>query len=157
MRTQRLETRIPPPLVMLAAAGITGLLAWLFPGASFIGEGSTAAAGALALIGVGVGAAGAIAFRRARTTLDPHRPDQATTLVTTGVYRVSRNPMYLGLLLVLLAWAFYLDSWPGLLVGPTAFVVWITRFQIVPEERFLMQLFGPDYIAYLRRTGRWLL
>lgn len=142
---------------MLAAAGITGLLAWLFPGASFIGEGSTAAAGALALIGLGVGAAGALAFWRARTTLDPHRPHQATVLVTTGVYRVSRNPMYLGLLLVLLAWAFHLDNWPGLIVGPTVFVAWITRFQIIPEERFLMQIFGRDYIAYLRRTGRWLL
>jgi protein-S-isoprenylcysteine O-methyltransferase Ste14 len=83
------------------------------------------------------------------------KPETATALVCGGVYTVTRNPMYLGLLVLLIAWAVYLSSaWA--LLGPLAFAVYITRFQILPEERALGTLFGAEYAAYRARVRRWL-
>jgi protein-S-isoprenylcysteine O-methyltransferase Ste14 len=109
----------------------------------------------LALAGVATAVGGVILFRRAQTTVNPLKPETSTALVTTGIYRVTRNPMYLGMLAVLLAWAAYLSSvWA--LLGPVAFAVYMTRFQIVPEERALHSLFGTAFVEYTRRTRRWL-
>lgn len=95
------------------------------------------------------------AFWRSRTSVNPLRPERATALVTGGVYRFTRNPMYLGMLAHLLAWAAYLAS-PWALPGPVAFVAYITRFQIVPEERALAARFGDEYRRYTARVRRWL-
>ncbi len=114
-----------------------------------------AAAAAIALVGIGFSAAGVLAFRRARTTVNPTTPDKATSLVSSGVYRITRNPMYVGLSFVLVAWAVFLSSaWA--LLGPAAFVLYIGRFQIAPEERALAKLFGSEYAAYQARVRRWL-
>jgi protein-S-isoprenylcysteine O-methyltransferase Ste14 len=108
----------------------------------------------IALAGGAIGLAGNLAFKRAQTTPDPFRPQNASSLVTTGIYRFSRNPMYLGLLLVLLGWAAFLCSvFP--LFGPVGFVAYIARFQIVPEERVLQAKFGAAYSEYLARVRRW--
>ena len=110
---------------------------------------------AIALAGVGVSIAGVVAFRRAQTTLDPTKPQLASKLVSSGIYSVTRNPMYVGLLLVLIAWAIFLwSAWAVL--GPAAFFLYIGRFQIAPEERALTGLFGADYTAYLSKARRWL-
>jgi protein-S-isoprenylcysteine O-methyltransferase Ste14 len=110
---------------------------------------------AIALVGVAFSVAGVLAFRRARTTLDPTRPEQASSLVNSGVYRVTRNPMYVGLACVLVAWAVFLSSaWA--LLGPVAYVLYIGRFQIEPEERALATLFGSEYANYQARVRRWL-
>ncbi len=83
------------------------------------------------------------------------KPEAASTLVCSGVYRVTRNPMYLGLLLVLTGWAVHLScAWT--LIGPLAFKLYIDRFQIAPEERALSGKFGADYSAYATRVRRWL-
>lgn len=109
----------------------------------------------LALVGVAIALSGVISFRRAQTTVNPLKPETSTALVTTGIYRITRNPMYLGMLAVLLAWAAYLSSaWA--LLGPVAFALYITRFQIIPEERALRSLFGTTFVAYTQRTRRWL-
>ena len=98
--------------------------------------------------------AGVYCFRRAHTTVDPLHPDKASRLVTGGIYRVSRNPMYLGMACLLTAWTIWLGAlWPWL--GPVAFVLYITRFQIRPEERMLTTLFGEAYTAYTQRVRRW--
>ncbi|MEM9602668.1 MAG: isoprenylcysteine carboxylmethyltransferase family protein [Pseudomonadota bacterium] len=102
-----------------------------------------------------VGVSALWAFRGARTTVDPRRPDRASTLVTEGVFARSRNPMYLGVALLLLAWAVFLGSVPALL-GPVVFVVYISRFQIVPEEVALQSRFGVAYEQYCQRVRRWL-
>ena len=94
-------------------------------------------------------------FWRARTTIDPFVPQRATRLVTHGVYRVSRNPMYLSLLVLLAAYALRLGT-PAAWLGPAAYAAWITRFQILPEERALARRFGAEWDAYRRRTRRWL-
>ena len=116
---------------------------------------STFLAGALALAGVLVAAAGVIEFRRAQTTVNPMAPEAASTLVTRGVYRFSRNPMYLGFALALLGWAVFLSNAAALL-GIVAYVWYLTRFQIVPEERMLEGKFGPAFAAYRSAVRRWL-
>jgi len=94
-------------------------------------------------------------FSRQGTTLNPVRIDEASALVTSGVFARTRNPMYLSLALALLAWAAWLGQWP-LLLGPIAFVLFITRFQILPEERVLSARFGAEYDRYRARVRRWL-
>ncbi len=109
----------------------------------------------VALIGIAFALAGVIVFRRAKTTVNPLHPEQTTALVTAGVYRVSRNPMYAGMLLCLLAWAIYLAS-PLSLAGPVAFIAFMNRFQIGPEEKMLAAKFGETFERYQASTRRWL-
>ncbi len=98
---------------------------------------------------------GLAAFRASRTTINPLKLDHASALVTGGVYRVTRNPMYVGVMLLLLAWGIYLSSLLSL-AGLPVFVMYITRFQIQPEERVLRNIFGEKYSSYEKRVRRWL-
>lgn len=154
-----LEHRIPPPVVaLLLAAGMWWLArGWLGAGwPVWVSDGwRLALAGALVLTGGAFDVAGLVAFRASRTTVNPLRPERSSALVTNGVYRLTRNPMYVGMACLLLAWAVYLGPLP-VLTGPVLFVLYITRFQIVPEERALRRLFGADYEAYAARVRRWL-
>ena len=112
-------------------------------------------AASIALTGVGIILAGIVSFGRAKTTVNPMKPTTTSSLVTSGIYRLTRNPMYVGLLLVLVAWTVFLSSvWPA--IGPVVFVLYINRFQITPEERVLSTMFGADYSAYRSRVRRWL-
>ncbi|MEX0662962.1 MAG: isoprenylcysteine carboxylmethyltransferase family protein [Balneolaceae bacterium] len=99
--------------------------------------------------------AGILSFKRAKTTVDPLHPESASSLVTSGIYKISRNPIYVGFALLLFAWAVYLAS-PGSLIGVLLFVIYMDRFQIVPEERVLMKLFGDNYEQYQANVRRWL-
>jgi protein-S-isoprenylcysteine O-methyltransferase Ste14 len=96
-----------------------------------------------------------VSFRRAKTTVNPMTPDAASSLVVSGIYRYTRNPMYLGFLLILTGWAALLSNMLALAVLP-AFVVFMNRFQISPEERVLASLFPVDYAEYRARVRRWL-
>lgn len=82
-------------------------------------------------------------------------PERVTSLVTEGVYRYTRNPMYLGLALLLLAWALYLSAWLGVLVVG-AFVAYMNCFQIMPEEKALESRFGQDFLRYQKAVRHWL-
>ena len=93
------------------------------------------------------------AFWKVRTSINPLRPAQASWMVRHGIYRFTRNPMYLGQLLQLLAWAFWLENLATFAFLP-AFVAWMTRFQIIPEERILGIKFGNDYADYLNRVRK---
>jgi protein-S-isoprenylcysteine O-methyltransferase Ste14 len=149
-----LEKKIPPPLVgLLIAALMWGLAAW--PPADLLPSGiRVPLAAALAVAGVGFDVLGLVAFRRHRTTVNPLRPERASALVTCGVYRITRNPMYVGLALLLTAWAVHLSAlWA--FGGPVMFVAYINRFQIAPEERVLEAKFS-EYRAYATRVRRWL-
>ncbi|HVE14432.1 MAG TPA: isoprenylcysteine carboxylmethyltransferase family protein [Elusimicrobiota bacterium] len=110
---------------------------------------------ALACIGQGISISGIASFRRAKTTVNPMKADTASSLVTTGVYRFTRNPMYLGLLIVLAGWAVFLANPLAVLFLP-AFALYITRFQIKPEERILSKLFGSEYASYMSQVRRWI-
>jgi protein-S-isoprenylcysteine O-methyltransferase Ste14 len=107
-------------------------------------------------VGLSFDLAGLLAFRASRTTVNPMRPERASSLVTHGVYRITRNPMYVGMVCLLLAWGLYLAHWPALLAGPLAYVLYLNRFQIAPEERVLLDLFGPSYRSYMGQVRRWL-
>lgn len=149
-----LELRIPPPLV----AGVLMLAMWvlpLFPKLPpLTQELRSALAVVLLVIGQGIAIAGMIAFRRARTTINPTRANEASSLVQSGIYRFTRNPMYLGWALTLIAWALYLGNVLSLALVPV-FIWYITRFQIAPEERVLSGLFGSEFFSYTARVRRW--
>src|SRR5512134_3556753 len=129
-----LELRIPPVGVVLAAGALMWALDTMLPWPGTGLPGRVLLASLAALGGVAVAVAGILEFRRARTTVNPMTPGAASSLVERGIYRHTRNPMYLGMALALLGWAIWLGSLVALLVLPL-FTAWLTRFQIVPEER----------------------
>jgi protein-S-isoprenylcysteine O-methyltransferase Ste14 len=150
-----LELKVPPPAVALVTAVLMWLvtraepaLAFVFPAGKFLAVG-------LAAVGLMIAISGVVTFRRARTTLNPTKPESSSSLVSWGIYRVTRNPMYLGLLLVLTGWAIFLSNSLAFLFLP-AFIVYINRFQIVPEEQALTSLFVHEFVAYQSRVRRWL-
>lgn len=112
-------------------------------------------AAALAVAGLVLNIAPKSRFRRAGTTVNPLRPYAAATLVRSGLYRWSRNPMYLGHAVILLAWAVQLRHVAAFLAVP-AYVLYVGRFQIRAEERALLARFGSEYVEYCRRVRRWL-
>ncbi len=153
-----LEARVPPPaLCALAWVAMCALHA-LAPGARLWSAGRPVAAWLVAavLVASGLALAGDSLrrFVRARTWFHPVHPERATTLVVDGAYRWTRNPMYLGLLLMLAGWAAWFGSLTPLLVLP-AFVAVLTRLQIVPEERALLEKFGGAYAGYRDEVRRW--
>jgi protein-S-isoprenylcysteine O-methyltransferase Ste14 len=131
------------------------LLASAFPGLTVQLPGNTAVAIALALAGMGIAVTGVVQFRKSRTTVNPMNPAASSSLVVSGVYRVTRNPMYLGFALALLGWAVLLANPLTLLVLPL-FTAYMTRFQILPEERALKSKFSADFEAYMARVRRWI-
>ena len=153
---QRLEHRIPPPLWLALTLAVTWVIDRLdLDGSPLAGGPVRLVAAVLAAAGLGLGAGGLVDFFRAGTTFDPHRIEDASALVVTGVYRFTRNPMYLGLVSLSVAWTLWLGSLVGL-VGPALLVAVLVRLQIRPEERFLAARFGDDYERYRSTVRRWL-
>ena len=151
---QALELKLPPPLVALLFAVAIWFLP-VFPEPLFLSAGLRIALGTtLACIGQGISVSGMVAFRRARTTINPVNPSAASSLVISGVYRLTRNPMYVGLLLTLAGWAVYCGN-PLAFIALPAFAWYITQFQIKPEERVLLSLFGAHFAEYMGKVRRW--
>ncbi len=147
--------KVLPLVTFLFCAAMIFTLSRLFPGATWHLPHARWVARLVATVGGIFGVSGIMAFLRARTSLLPNHPERAATLVTTGIYRVSRNPMYVGLLLVLIAEVVYMNTIPGVMALPL-FVAVLQRWQIRPEEEALRAKFGADYAVYARRTRRWL-
>lgn len=153
---QRARGRIVPPVVAtLCVAVPMWLVARFSPAFTVDLPGRKGVALALATAGVAVALAGVVEFRRVRTTVNPLRPEKASSLVTSGVFRWTRNPMYLGLALALLGWAAFLAH-PLAALGVPVFVVWMSRWQIPHEERALAALFGAEFDRYRAGVRRWL-
>lgn len=150
-----LELKIPPVGVFLLFATAMWLIPFQIPLIDFFF--SFRLPFSLILIAAGgvFALAGIFAFLKERTTLNPIKPEAASTIITYGVYRFSRNPMYVGLLFVLMAWAVWLYNLPAFLFLP-AFVLYMNRFQILPEERALQAKFGSEFNAYMKSVRRWL-
>lgn len=150
-----LELKVPPVLqVVVVGAAMYGVSKML-PALEFRLTGSSFLASSLAIVGLGIGIMGVTEFKKAQTTVNPHAPNHATSLVTSGIYQYTRNPMYLGLSLGLLGWALYLSNASSFILVPF-FVIYISRFQIQPEERVMVQKFGDDYQVYTKKVRRWL-
>jgi protein-S-isoprenylcysteine O-methyltransferase Ste14 len=151
----RLELRLPPVLLALICLAAMWGVSRSFPSLDVALRFRGAISAAIATVGVAVGLAGVATFRRSRTTVDPTRPDRASTLVASGIYRVTRNPMYVALALALVAAAIWFSNMLAVIVVPV-FIAWITRLQIIPEERALRARFGAGYDDYAARVPRWL-
>ena len=152
---QWLELRLPPVALVIILAGAMWLLVAVSPAQAIALPAAVAVATVCMLAGAAVALLGVHAFKQARTTVDPRSPDKAETLVVAGIYRLSRNPMYLGFLLILLGFACYLQHMLPFLLLPL-FVLYINRFQILPEERYMQQKFAADFSAYCAKVPRWL-
>lgn len=150
-----LDLKIPPPVIALSCMALAWLLARLTPGWTYVLPARIPMAVILVLAGVSLTFSGFFAFRRANTTLNPHTPEKSTSMVRSGPYRFTRNPMYLGLACVLLGVCTYLAN-PLTLVAVAAFIAYLTAFQIMPEERLLLKKFGAPYAQYTSSVRRWL-
>lgn len=147
--------KIPPPVIAVSIAIGMWLLSRHFPIYSFNSDWIKYPGYFLIAIGLALDLAGAIQFHRAKTTINPLKPENSSTVVTHGVYRISRNPMYLGMLSVLCGLAFLLHSLSGFFLLPV-FAVVINHLQIIPEEKMLLSLFGDSYQQYLDTVNRWI-
>ena len=151
-----LKTKIPPPIVGLVFSVLIWAISKAIPTTPMSTEQqSLLAAVILLLAGFGFAISGMVSFRAASTTVNPLQPDQASALVTSGVYRITRNPMYIGLATVLIGWSTFLGAPLGL-VGVVGFMAYIQHFQIIPEEQALVRLFGAEFEAYQASVRRWL-
>jgi protein-S-isoprenylcysteine O-methyltransferase Ste14 len=152
IRFNRLELKIPPPVVVF----VGGLLNWsatrwtdsLFSPPWLV-------IGVLVVVAGVVGVTGVLVCLRCKTTVHPWSPDETSVLVTDGIFQLSRNPMYLALLVFLVACCLYQPTWlsPFIFGGVTRY---LTRFQILPEERILSDKFGDQYAQYASSVRRWL-
>jgi len=150
-----LELKIPPGVVVILTAMLMWLVSRAGPALGLALPARRAVALGLVVTGAVICGLGVVSFLRARTTVNPLKPQTARSLVVSGIYRRTRNPMYLGFLLGLTGWAIYLANALAFLFLPV-FVLYLNRFQIVPEERALASVFGEEFAAYQSRVRRWL-
>lgn len=154
--TMKLPKLKIPPLVTVVFLGFAMWVAtraapdWrmLVPAGRIIAPG-------LALTGVVIAIIGVASFRRVKTTVNPLQPSAASTLVIAGIYKLTRNPMYLGMLLVLLGWAVFLGN-VLVLIFPVAYIPLMNCLQIIPEEQALTAKFGSSFTKYQSQVRRWL-
>lgn len=150
-----LETKIPPPLLGFATALFMWLLAQVLPSLTMPSTNINKVGVVVIIVGICLDLLALSQFLRIRTSFDPTRPHKASTMVTSGLYRHSRNPMYLGLLIALLGWGLFLGNLASL-ACLFVFVPVITHFQVLPEERILREKFGEEYEEYAANVRRWI-
>ncbi len=150
-----MKNKIPPPIILLLVAIAMWFVAHSQYALPIAIPFALPMAIVLAAIGIFVSASAIRQFKTAETTINPLQPDAATALVQTGIFGKTRNPMYVGLFLVLLGWTVWLQSMSNAVVL-LAFVLWLTLLQIRPEEAALRKVFGQDYVVYCKRVRRWI-
>ena len=150
---QHPQVLMPPPLIylggLLTGYGLDQALAWQLPMPPWLAT----LAGLLALAGILLIGSTLLLFRRHQTTVLPHKA--ASTLITSGPFRLSRNPIYLGFSLLHLACALSLAS-PGMLLMLVPVLWVINQHVIAAEEAFHAQQFAEQWQAYRQRVRRWL-
>jgi protein-S-isoprenylcysteine O-methyltransferase Ste14 len=151
---ERLALKLPPVAIVVIVAALMWIASSAAPGFDFFLPAKSLTSVSLALIGAGICLSGVLSFRRAATTVNPMKPNLASSLVVSGIYKYTRNPMYLGFALVLLGWATFLSNVVALALLP-AFLVYMNCFQIGPEERVLASLFPMEYPVYRAKVRRW--
>ena len=149
------ETKIPPPMLAVLFISFMWLADQYSPGSVIDETFRISVAIGLSLFGALSVVLGIVSFVGAKTTLNPLQPEKAGTLVTTGIYKYTRNPMYLGMLCVLLAWGLFLANGFSLVLA-ILFIPVMNFLQILPEERAMELNFREHYIAYKGKVRRWL-
>ncbi len=149
-----MKLKVPPIFVFLVFCLLMYLLAAFLPVGYFDFFGRRYLMIVLLTIAGGIGAIALFQFFKSKTTVDPVNLSKASKLVSSGIYQYSRNPMYLGLLLLLLAWGLHLGNAFNIVLA-AGFVAYMNRFQIVPEEETLSKLFGKEYAQYCTLVRRW--
>jgi protein-S-isoprenylcysteine O-methyltransferase Ste14 len=152
---QGLENKVPPILQVIVCAGNMWFVSPVLPTVDITHSLAWMLSLAIGGVGILVAGAGVLEFTRKKTTLDPLEPHKASALVVSGVYSLTRNPMYVGFALWLLALVIYLRS-PLLVLGVVFFVMYMNRFQIASEERAMLSAFGEEWERYVSRVRRWL-
>ncbi|HHF3230021.1 TPA: isoprenylcysteine carboxylmethyltransferase family protein [Vibrio diabolicus] len=152
---RKLELKVPPVavflLVILLMYGLTVLVPSLDISVPFV----EVVVGGLTLLSGYMGIAGVYEFHKVKTTVNPVKPDTASSVVRTGVFSFSRNPMYMALLLLIIAIGLWWQHLSVVLCS-VVFVSYMNRFQIKPEERVLERLFGEEYVDYKNHVRRWI-
>ena len=151
----KLELKIPPVLVTILFASMMWGLALAATPSNALESATSVLSAVLVVMGGVFVLSGVVAFRKAMTTVNPTRPEASSALVTTGVYRYTRNPMYVGFLFFLIGWGVFLANAYAMTLA-IGFVGYMNRFQIHPEERVLESIFGAEFLAYKTRVRRWL-
>ena len=150
-----IELKIIPPVQLIISAGLMYTLGVNFPQYSFDFPKIFLIITILIIIASVIGGLALYDFHRHQTTFHPHTPEKTRTVVDSGIFAYSRNPMYIALAIALFAFGLYLQNYICFLIMP--FFIWyITRFQIIPEEKMLDKLFTNDYQAYCEKVRRWL-
>ena len=148
-----LKTKIPPPVIALTFFAILYISSVLMVRFTF--EGQSIFALFIFILGLGCVFSAAIQFRKVNTTVNPLDPESASHLVVGGIFKYSRNPMYVGLFVAILAFGIYVGAWFVFILLPL-FVLSINYLQIVPEEIAMHKLFGDEYISYCNSVRRWI-
>ena len=148
-----MKTKIPPPIIALMCIAINYLSThfvnpFKFPNIEIIGV-------FILLAGLVTAFLGYLLFKKYKTTVNPINPEETTILVTTGIFSITRNPMYLGLFFVICSTVLFFGSWFGIII--LIFFVWyINKFQIIPEEEAMEIIFGNKYNEYRKNVRRWI-
>ena len=148
-----MNNKIPPPIVALICGISIYLTRPLFPDYNYILTDVFAVS--FLLIGIITLITSVLSFKRHSTTINPLQPEKASSLVISGIFKYSRNPMYLGMLLILISVTIKFNFIGGILIS-FAFIAFITKFQIIPEEIILERLFGNEFTSYKKKTRRWI-
>ena len=148
-----MKTRIPPPILALLMIGLVYLSSLLIGSVSFDYQASLSVL--LVIVGLSCALPSFRLFARNKTTISPFTPSETSVLITEGMYRYSRNPMYLGLLLLIIAATIWFGTWFGIIIS-LFFILLINILQIIPEEEALLQIFGEEYLEYKKKVGRWI-
>lgn len=150
-----MKLKIPPPLVALLLAVLMWAISTISHFASIESEVIAPLSIIFLVVGLAIDISAVISFRRADTTINPLNPEAASRLVKVGIYKQSRNPMYLGLFLLLCSWAVWLGNYfPPVVLF--VFVWYMTKFQIIPEEKTLKALFPEEFESYQSQVRRWI-
>ena len=150
-----LALKVPPLALGLLIAAIMWLAEWATPTLRFMFPARSFFSVAFVVTGAVISGLGIASFRRAKTTVNPMKPDSSSSLVVSGIYTYTRNPMYLGFLLILVGWAIFLSNALAFFLLP-GFILYMNRFQIEPEEKALASRFGEMFVSYTSRVRGWL-
>ena len=148
-----IKTKFPPPLVALNFGFLINFTKNIFPKIE-IGRGYVFGS-IIILFGIIIILSAIVLFKKYKTTITPLKPSKASKLIVNGVYKFSRNPMYLGLLLVLIGVGIMLNPIGGIFFIPL-FILYLNYFQIIPEENAMIQLFKGEFLKYKRNVRRWI-